>query len=447
MWAHPSDETLGYTSLKYWLDLASLLERGFFDSLFIADILGTYDVYGGGADSAIRHAVEFPVNDPFLLVPAMAAATKNLGFGVTGTLSYEPPYSLARRISTLDHLTEGRFAWNVVTGYLGSAARAFGLRDQRPHNERYAVADEYMDLVYKLWEGSWVEGALVKDKRTGRFADPTKIHKIKHSGRYFSMEGHHLCEPSPQGTPVLFQAGASKSGREFAARHAECVFITGLTPAMAAEAAADIRTQAARFGRKRSDILIFNALCVVTASTDDAARKKVEDYERHVDAERMLTLFSGYSGIDFAGWDLDTPLNHFESNAVQTFVEIFTSADPNRIWTLRELVRFLGLGGFAPIEVGSPETIADRMAHWMNVADLDGFNLVYVTSPADVHSFVEGVVPELQKRGLYKRAYAPGTLREKFFGLGRAKLPSNHPGAIARGVASGPEVVASTAFS
>ena len=147
MWAHPSDETIRYTSLDYWINLARLLERGLFDSLFIADIFGVYDVYGANADAAFRHAVEFPVNDPFLLVPPMAAATKNLAFAVTGTLSYELPYSFARRVSTLDHLTDGRFAWNIVTGYLASAARAFGLEDQLTHDERYDYGDEYMELV------------------------------------------------------------------------------------------------------------------------------------------------------------------------------------------------------------------------------------------------------------------------------------------------------------
>ncbi len=429
MWTHPSDETSSYTSLDYWVSLARLLERGLFDSLFIADILGVYDVYGGNADAALRHAVEFPVNDPLMLVSAMAAATTHLGFGVTGTLSYEPPYSFARRVSTLDHLSGGRFAWNVVTGYLASAARAFGLKDQLTHDERYDFGDEYMEVVYKLWEGSWEDDAVIRDKGSGIFAHPEKIHKITHAGRYFETEGYHLCEPSPQRTPVLFQAGSSDRGREFAARHAECVFISGLTPATAAETVADIRARAARFGRGRDDILIFNGLCVVTGSSDEDAQEKFRDYKNHVNIERMLTLFSGYTGVDFAGWDPDTRLDYFESNAIQTFVENFTTSDPGRVWTLRDIAEFLGIGGFAPYEVGAATTIADRMRDWMEVADLDGFNLVYVTSPGDVVDIVDLVIPELQRRGLYKTAYAPGTLRQKFFGRDRRLLPNNHPAA------------------
>ncbi len=427
LWTHPLDQTLNYTSLSYWTKLAKVLERGLFDSLFIADIFGLYDVFGGNGDAAISHGVEFPVNDPFMLVPAMAAVTRHLGFGVTGTLSYEPPYSFARRVSTLDHLTGGRFAWNIVTGYLSSAARGFGLADQLPHDERYAMADEFMEVVYKLWEGSWSDDAVLRDKATGVFARHDRIVPVAHKGRYFKVDGYHLCEPSPQRTPVLFQAGSSEKGRDFAARHAECVFISGLTPAMAAETVADIRQRAAHYGRSRSDLMIFNALCVITGENDAAAQAKAADYERHVDLDRMLTLFSGYTGIDFAEWDPDVPLEHFETDAIRSFVENFTLADPSRNWTLREIARFMGLGGFAPIEIGAPETIAKRMAHWMNVADLDGFNLAYVVSPVDVSDFVDLVVPELQQRGLYKTAYRPGTMREKLFPATGPRLGRNHP--------------------
>ena len=286
--------------------------------------------------------------------------------------------------------------------------------------------EEYMEVVYRLWEGSWEPGAVVRDKESGVFARPERVHVIKHSGRHFNLEGYHLCEPSPQRTPVLFQAGASQRGREFAARHAECIFISGLTPAMAAETVRDIRARAARHGRTRDDILIFNGLCAIAGESDRGAAAKVEDYRRHVNIERMLTLFSGYTGIDFAGWNLDTRLDYFESNAIQTFVEIFTKADPNRTWTLREVAQFLGVGGFAPIEHGSPETLAARMEEWMELADLDGFNLVYTVSPGDIESFVDGVIPALQQAGLYKTAYRPGTFREKLFGAGRRHLPETH---------------------
>jgi alkanesulfonate monooxygenase len=195
LWAHPRDRSLNYTDLGYWTGLAKTLERGRFDGIFLADVLGLYDVYGGSPDAALRHAVQVPVNDPLLLIPAMAAATEHLGFGVTCTLSYEPPYTLARRMSTLDHLTRGRAGWNIVTGYLDSAAAGMGLGVQPRHDQRYDIADEYMEVVYKLWEGSWEDGAVQRDRGARVFADPAKIHRIKHAGLFYNVDAIHLSEP------------------------------------------------------------------------------------------------------------------------------------------------------------------------------------------------------------------------------------------------------------
>lgn len=429
IWTHPRDETGGYNTLRYWTELAQLLERGLFDSIFIADILGVYDVYGGNADAAFTHGVEFPVNDPFLLVPAMALVTEHLGFGITGTLSYEPPFTLARTLSTLDHLTNGRMAWNIVTGYLDSAARAFGHRKQLAHDDRYAMAEEYMEVMYKLWEGSWEDDAVKRDKQKRVFADAKKIHKIAHAGEHFEVDAYHLCEPSPQRTPILFQAGASTRGREFAAKHAECMFISGFNFTAVAKILTDIRKRTAANGRDPSSVIIYTALTVICARTDAEAKAKYEDYRKYVNLEGTLALFSGYTGFDLSTCDLDAPYHYVESNAIQTFVEGFTSADPTKVWTLREVGEFLGIGGFAAIEVGSPQTIADRMTQWMEATGVDGFNLLYSVSPGDFSDFVDLVVPELQRRGLYKTEYAPGTLREKLFGAGHPRLPDDHPGA------------------
>ena len=172
LWAHPRDRSASYSDLDYWTGLARILERGRFDGIFLADVLGVYDVYCGSPDAALRHAVQVPVGDPMLLVPAMAAVTEHLGFGVTCTLSYEPPYTLARRLSTLDHLTRGRAGWNIVTGYLDSAATGMGLAVQPRHDQRYDIADEYMQVMYQLWEGSWEEGAAVRDRARRRIRRP-----------------------------------------------------------------------------------------------------------------------------------------------------------------------------------------------------------------------------------------------------------------------------------
>lgn len=432
LWLHPEDQTVNYHTLEYWTDLAKLLERGLFDSLFIADIFGVYDVYGGNADAAFRNAVEFPVNDPWMLVPAMAQVTRHLSFGITGSATYETPYNFARRLSTLDHLTNGRLAWNIVTGYLDSAARAFGLPEQLPHDERYVKAHEFMEVVYKLWEGSWEDDAVLRDKINGIFARPEKIHKVRHEGKYFRMDAYHLCEPSPQRTPILFQAGSSSTGRNFAARHAECVFIGGATPRIVAATVADLRERAAAAGRDPASLLIFPALVVIAAETDAEAQARVDEYAKHVSTEGTLALLSGYLGMDFASKDLDEPLNLDEINAIRSTSEWLRRKDPARVWTMRDIIAPLGVAGYKPLLVGSPTTVADGLIGWMEECGIDGFNLEYIVNPADFAHVVDLVIPELQRRGVYKTRYEEGTLREKLYGKGNRHLRHDHPGAAYR---------------
>ena len=267
LWTHPSDRADSYNTLEYWTDLAKTLERGKFDATFLADVLGIYDVYKSSPRTALENAVQVPVNDPLMLIPAMAVVTQHLGFGVTCALSYEHPYPFARRMSTLDHLTRGRIGWNIVTGYLESAARGMGRSEQTGHDERYAIAEDYMVAVYKLWEASWEDGAVLRDRANGRFADPDKIHRIQHEGPYFKVDAIHLCEPSPQRTPVLYQAGASTRGRQFAADHAECVFVNGPSKKVIGGIVSDIRRRAAEAGRDPKDLVIYTMMTVITDQT------------------------------------------------------------------------------------------------------------------------------------------------------------------------------------
>jgi len=392
-------------------------------------VLGVYDVYGGSPDAAVRHAVQVPVNDPLLLVSAMAQATEHLGFGLTCALSYEPPYPFARRMSTLDHLTKGRVGWNIVTGYLDSAAKGMGMSAQPPHDQRYEVAEEYMQVVYKLWEGSWEEGAVVRDRERRVFAEPAKVHKVKHDGAYYHIDAMHLSEPSPQRTPVLYQAGASGRGREFAASHAECVFISGPSPQTIAPHVADIRKRAVRNGRAASDIVVFTLATVIVGRDEAAAKAKHEEYRRYVDPEASLALMSGWTGIDFSKYKLDDPVRYVRTEAGQSSIEAFTASDPNRVWTVGEVAQHVGIGGRGPVFVGSPQQVADALEAWVDATDVDGFNLAYALMPESFGDFVELVVPELQRRHRYKREYRPGTLREKLFEPGRPRLPENHPGA------------------
>jgi FMN-dependent oxidoreductase (nitrilotriacetate monooxygenase family) len=435
LWRHPRDRADRYADLSYWTDLARILERGRFDALFLADVLGVYDVYGGNTDTALREATQVPLCDPMLTVSAMAAATEHLGFGITCTLSYEPPFTFARRMSTLDHLTRGRVGWNIVTGYLDSAARGVsGAATQKTHDTRYAIADEYLDLVYKLWEGSWEDGAVLRDRARGVFTDPSRVHRIRHEGAFFKLDAIHLCEPSPQRTPVLFQAGTSGKGRDFAASHAECVFMAAPSKAVARGYVADIRRRAVENGRGADALRIFNLTTAIVGRTDEEAREKHADYRRYVSHAGALALMSGWTGIDFSIYDLDEPVRYIRNEAVHSAVESFTTADPDRIWTVREVAEWVGIGGFGPVLVGSAATVADQMEQWIAETGIDGFNLAYVVTPETFADVADLLVPELQRRGRYKTEYRPGTLREKLFGDGpRLSLP--HPGARRRGVA------------
>jgi len=430
LWTHPRDRAQTYKDLEYWLELAKLLERGKFDGIFLADVLGVYDVYGGNADAALRQCAQVPVNDPVLVIPAMATVTKHLGFGVTCTLSFEPPYQFARRMSTLDHLTKGRAGWNIVTGYLDSAARGSGLDAQSAHDLRYDIADEYMEVVYKLWEGSWEDGAVVRDCENGIFAHPEKVHKVHHHGKYYRVDAIHLCEPSPQRTPLLYQAGTSARGREFAGKHAECVFLVG-SKATVASNVADIRRRAAAYGRNPAKILMFAGMTVIVGRTEQEAQSKYAEYRRYVNPEGAFALLSGWTGIDFSRYALDDPINYVKNDAINSAVDAFTR-NAGRTWTVQELVEYGGLGGPGPKIIGSPTQVADQLEQWIEETDVDGFNLSYIVTPETFSDFVELVVPELQRRGVYKLDYSPGTLREKFFGPGQSRLPQSHPAATYR---------------
>ncbi len=432
LWTHPRDRADTYNTLGYWTDLARTLERGLFDAVFLADVLGIYDVFRGSPRGAMEGAVQVPVNDPLLLVPAMAVVTEHLGFGVTCTLSYEHPYPFARRMSTLDHLTLGRIGWNIVTGYLNSAAKGVGLPKQEGHDTRYEIAEDYMQVVYKLWEGSWEDGAVLRDRSSGRFADPDKIHRVEHDGPYFRLSAIHLCEPSPQRTPVLYQAGASTRGRQFAAQHAECVFINGPSKRVIAPIVADLRRRAAVAGRDPAELLIFTMMTVVTDNTAVRARDKLAEYRRYASEEGGLVLMSGWTGVDFSKLPLDEPVRFGEHDAMTSALEAFTIADPTRTWTVREIAAHAAIGGRSPLVVGSAAEVAEELIGWVEDTGVDGFNLAYAVTPETFTDFVDLVVPELQARGAYKTGYAPGTLREKLYGTGRHRLPDSHPAASFR---------------
>jgi FMN-dependent oxidoreductase (nitrilotriacetate monooxygenase family) len=429
MWRHPDDQSWRYKEISYWTELAKLLESGSFDGIFIADVLGTYDVYGGSNEAAIRHGAQVPVNDPVLLISAMAAVTENLGFGVTAGTAYEHPYPFARRMSTLDHLTGGRVGWNVVTGYLPSAARNMGHDDQLEHDQRYDVADEYLEVLYKLWEGSWEDDAVIRDRESGVFTDPSKVHEIGHYGTHFTVPGIHIAEPSPQRTPVIYQAGASPRGIAFAAGNAEAIFVAAPTKAVLKGTVKKIRDALEEAGRDRNSAKIYTLLTIITDETSENAQAKHADYLRYASEEGALVFMSGWMGIDLSQYDLDEPIGNVKSNAIQSAVSNFQSANEDGgEWTVRDIAKLGAIGGLGPLIVGSAEEIADQLQEWVEETDVDGFNLAYAITPGTFEDIVTFVIPELRKRGAYPEGYAPGTLRNKLHGRGD-RLPAEHHGA------------------
>ena len=425
LWVRDDTRQRDYHSLEPWLELARLLERGRFDALFLADVTGVYDIYKGGPETALREAMQVPVNDPMLLLPALATVTEHLGLAFTSSVYQAHPFTFARQLSTLDHLTGGRAAWNIVSSYLPNAAANLGFDALPAHDDRYDRADEYLEVCYKLWEGSWEDDAVVADQASGVYADPTKVHPIDHRGERFQVAGPHLCEPSPQRTPLLFQAGSSERGREFCARHAECAFIVSSRRG-AAKLTADVRSRAEAIGRRGDDIKFFQALTPVVGGTEAEAEAKAAELTEQVSAEAGLVHMAGNFGVDLGTLDLDRPLEDFDYEGVQGLVKQLLDSAPPGTRTLADLARRNMAGQFT---VGTPEQLADYMASFLDVG-VDGFNLVYTTTPGTFVDFIDGVVPILQDRGLVQREYTPGPLRQKLFG--QPRLPDHHPGAAHR---------------
>ena len=424
LWAHPEDRSWTYKDLDYWQNLARTLERGVFDGIFIADVIGYYDVYKGSNYHAIQQAAQIPVNDPIQLAAPIALATEHLGIGITASTSFEHPYVFARRLATADHHTKGRVGWNIVTSYLESGAKNVGQGGLQKHDNRYEIAHEYLEVIYKLLEGSWEEGAVVRDREGRIFTNPEKVHEIGHKGKFFDVPGYGLTEPSPQRTPVLYQAGASGPGKNFAAGHAECIFVAAPTKSVLKAYVTDIRERIAKAGRDPSKVFIYTLLTIITDETEEKARAKFEEYRQFVSYDGALVFMSGWSGIDFGQYKPEDKVERIETNAIHSFVEHIAGGD--KTWTIEELAKFGGIGGLGPVLVGSPTQVADTLQEWVEDTGVDGFNLAYAVTPGTFEDVVNFIVPELQRRGAYPTEYKPGTLREKLFGDG-PYLPANHP--------------------
>ncbi|OAA52507.1 dibenzothiophene desulfurization enzyme A [Beauveria brongniartii RCEF 3172] len=427
LWRHPDDQSWKFDETAHWVELAKLLESAKFHGIFIADVLGGYDVYQKSLEPAIVSGAQWPVTEPLAVVPAMAAATKSIGFGVTISTTYEQPYHLARRISTIDHLTKGRLGWNIVTGYLDSAAKNLGRNEQLDHDERYAQAEEYMKVMYKLFQASWRDDALTLDRERGVYTNPDLVRQINHKGKYNAVPGPHIVHPSPQRTPLLLQAGASKSGKLFAAQHAEAIFTSAHAPEACKKNIAEIRQTAQDvFGRDPRSIKVLALVTPILGKTEDEARAKYNDFKKYASLDGALSLFGGWTGIDLSAYGDDEELRQVESNAVRSTVQAYARFSPaNSKWTKQTVAEHVSLGGNGPLFVGTPAQVADSLETWVHEADVDGFNLAYALFPQTFQDIIDLLLPELRRRGLFWDDYAfpAGTYRENFYNEAGQKHP------------------------
>ncbi|MFT4042577.1 MAG: LLM class flavin-dependent oxidoreductase [Gordonia sp. (in: high G+C Gram-positive bacteria)] len=426
-WRAPDARQTDFNSLDHWINLAKILEEALFDAIFFADVVGLYDDYQGDWRKFVDSGLQIPSNDPLVLASALASHTEHLGIAITSSILQEHPFDFARKISTLDHASHGRIAWNIVTSLSGNAWRNFGYDGITGHDDRYAWADEYVDVVYKLWEGSWEDGALIQDKQSGIHADFDKVHKINHVGERYRVEGPHLVAPSPQRTPVLFQAGSSATGRRFAARNAEAQFIVSPSPEAARNLIDDTRRLTAEAGRSPRDLTFYQGLSFVIGSTEEEAARKARELDELIDPSTIIAHSAGGLGVDLGHYDLDTPIGDIETQGTQSTLLWLREAVPGREPTVRDLAELRSRSGRV---VGTPEQIADQLERWRD-AGVDGINVINATIPGSYLEFAEQVLPVLRQRGLAQRAYAPGTLRHKL--TGRDRLPDTHPAARYRG--------------
>ena len=436
LWRLPDNNRDRFNDIEYWLDLARLLDAGGFDAVFLADVVGTYDVFRGSADTAIREGLQIPNNDPAVVVPAMAAVTKHLGFGITFSTTYEPPFAWARRLSTLDHLTKGRVGWNIVTSYLPNAARNHGLTGEVEHDKRYEIADEYLDVLYKLWEGSWDDDAIVLDRENNVYADPKKIRPIFHEGKYFTVEGPHLPSPSRQRTPVLFSATASGAGTTFAGKHSEVVFTGGPSEEFLTATISGIKDAAERVGRGRDAVKFVSIAGVIVGRTQAEAEAKLAEFER-------LSSVEGYLAHANVPFD---PTVYPREARLRDVADVCAAGDFRRWFGFDEdetvgqfLDRYANLRRGPLFVHGTPDVVADEIERWLDEVGIDGINLLQYHSYDTAKDFIDLVVPVLRERGRLRASYDENeSLRDRIFGAGD-RLPDNHNGTRYRGGANLPD--------
>jgi FMN-dependent oxidoreductase (nitrilotriacetate monooxygenase family) len=421
-WAHPRNNTENFRTLAHWQQIARILESGDFDFLFFADGIGYPSDEGAIVPGALRGAVQTPTHDPITVISGLAATVSKLNFVVTASTTAEQPFMHARRFATLDHLTEGRIGWNIVNSDNQHAlVKLLGLGEITAHDKRYDRADEFVELVCRLWEGSWQDDALEIDKVRAVFADPAKVHTIVHHGENFDLEGIFPVIPSPQRTPTLFQAGASPRGRDFAAGTAECVYMQAHSLESVAETVADIRARAEHLGRRADDIKLLNGVSIIVAPTEEEALARRAELRSAPSIDMLATHFLGWTGIDLTRMDPELPLSQASSEYGHSTIARYDDGRP-----VREILSGLrdNLGSLAI--TGTPAQVADEMERYVDEGGIDGFLIEPTFGGAPSYQeLVDQLIPELRRRGRIRPLEEGQALRDRLFGAG-ARVNDRH---------------------
>jgi FMN-dependent oxidoreductase (nitrilotriacetate monooxygenase family) len=410
-WRHPLASPLPLTDIRYYQDVARRAEAGLFDSIFIADQLALGDDVAHAGRSWL---------EPITTLGALAASTERIGLIATTSTTYTEPYNLARQFASLDHISNGRVGWNIVTSWLATAARNYGGDSQVSHADRYARGEEFMEVVKALWD-SWSDDAVLDDRAAGQYARPEKIVPIDHVGAFYKVAGPLNLPRGPQGRPVFVQAGSSETGRRFAARHAEAVFTAQMEKATAQAFYADLKKLAAAEGRALDQVLILPGLSPLIASTEAEAQRLSRDLNDLTDPEVGRKRMSGrFGGHDFSHLPLDKPLSPEDFpdpgtvEAARSRTEVIVGLVRREKPTLRQLLAYLAGARGHYTTAGTPEQIADLIEDWFNDGAADGFNVMPPIFPAMLDVFVSEVIPLLQRRGLFRTEYTGETLRDHY---------------------------------
>lgn len=417
-WRHPDAAPVRPFDLGFYRDLAQKAEAAKLDILFVADKVGLDDLYGGSVGATVaRRPNARP--EPVTLVSALAAVTSHIGLGATVSTTYAEPYHVARLFATIDHLSGGRVAWNAVTSVSDSEARNFGRDAHLDHAARYARADEFIDVVRKLWD-SWEEGAIAPDKATGRFADETRVHTVNHDGPHFRVRGPLNIERPPQGHPVVIQAGVSGTFQDVATRQADLVFTVHPDIASAKRAYAAFKAQVAAQGRSPDTVKVLPGIMPIIGRTDEEAREKRAQLRALIDPVAGLSFMSGSMNYDLSQHPLDGPfpdLRDVITGSRGRFQRVIADALESGATVAEVGAAYVESLSFA-VAAGSPVTVADTLEDWVTEGAADGFVLMPPYLPGGVDDFLTLVVPELQRRGLFRRDYEGTTLRDHL-GLSR----------------------------